>query len=378
VRMSIAATIVVAVGLTFTARRVADNGALRSRMTDQKAVAATAPPAASKADAPAVADSLSTSNAAATAGKPKAPAGARSAVASAPAGVTGASEAVVSASSREPDTSRLKQRAALADKRAVIDDPRDVVAATTAPAAPPPAARLDARQVVAPAPAASPASPGARVDSLRAKDELAKGALDSASRGVAMERRQTAFAAGNTNQLREVSANERDADRAKVVVMRDCYRLGVDSTPWRGILPTAFALDAQASLQIAETRATGSVGGAAGSGAAPKTAPQSNSAIQLSSSVTPGNPVHALDSNGRVGPAVIGTWSSGGADFVAIRFATTDANKAITVVLSGLGTMTRVSSGERTLVARGLDSTARVMSGDRTDSVRVARTSCSR
>ena len=40
-RMSIAATIIVAVGVTFTARRVADNGAARGRMIDSPIHAAT-------------------------------------------------------------------------------------------------------------------------------------------------------------------------------------------------------------------------------------------------------------------------------------------------------------------------------------------------
>ena len=40
-RMSIAATIIVAVGVTFTARRVADNGAARGRMIDSPVHAAT-------------------------------------------------------------------------------------------------------------------------------------------------------------------------------------------------------------------------------------------------------------------------------------------------------------------------------------------------
>ncbi len=333
-RMSIAATIIVAVGVTFTARRVADNSAVRGRMIDSPINAATRSAASPSAD----------SGSAMVAGRPtgklKAPASTPSPIASANADMS----SLKAAASPAPRVSEapVAQKAASADKSAVTDLQRQVAEAAAAAS-----------------PAASP--PVARLDSLRAKDEEAKVAVDSLSRAEALERRRTALVAGNASQLRGVATNQRDAEPKSVVVLRECYRLAVDSTDWRGVLPSGFALDfASSTLRTASgvAGAGAGAGGGAGPGAAPKAAAQpTNTALQFSPRATL-NPVHALAANGRLDSRVIGFWFAVRADTIGVRFASADPGKAITVLLTGGG------------------SNARVSSSDRTDSVRVARTPC--
>jgi hypothetical protein len=302
-RMSIAATIVVAVGVTFTAHRVADNNAVRGRMIDSPINAATQSAAAPSA-APS-ADSVSALVVGLPTGKPKAPA--------------------------------LAQKAVSADKRAVTNLPRQVAGA----------------------PALSePAPPAARLDSVRAKDEMAKVAVDSMSTAQAVERRRAAFAAAGAGQLRGIATNQRDAEPTSVVVLRECYRLAVDSTDWRGVLPSGFALDlASSTLRTGGQVAGAGAGGGAGPGAAPKVAQPANTLLQLSSRATL-NPVHPMAQNGRLDSRVIGFWFAVRADTIGVRFAADDPGKAVTVLLTGGG------------------SNARVLSADRTDSVRVARAPC--
>ena len=332
VRMSIAATIIVAVGVTFTARRVADNSAVRGRMIDGPINAATRSAASPSAD------SVSSVVAGRPTGKLKAPASTPSPIASANADMS----SLKAAASPAPRVSEapVAQKAALADKPAVTDLQRQVAEAAAAPAASPPVARLD---------------------SLRAKDEEAKVAVDSLSRAEALERRRTALAAGNASQLRGVATSQRDAEPSSVVVLRECYRLAVDSTDWRGVLPSGFALDlASSTLRTASgvAGAGAGAGGGAGPGANPKAVPQAaNTALRFSPRATT-NPVHALAANGRLDSRVIGFWFAVRADTIGVRFASADPGKAITVLLTGGG------------------SNARVSSIDRTDSVRVARAPC--
>ena len=235
------------------------------------------------------------------------------------------------------EAAALAQKAASADKRAITNLPRQVAAAPTLSEPPPPAARLD---------------------SLRAKDEMAKVAVDSLSRGQ-VERRQATGGAGNPTQLRGIAANQRDAEQTSVVALRECYRLAVDSTSWRGVLPSGFALDLSSSgLRAADQVAPAGAAGGAVSGGAPKAAAQpANTLLQFSSPARM-NPVHALAPNGRLDSRVIGFWFAVRADTIGVRFASADPRNAITVLLTGGG------------------SNAQVISSGRTDSVRAARAPC--
>jgi hypothetical protein len=296
-RMSIAATIVVAVGVTVTARRVADNSSTRGRMVDSPINAVTQSVAAPSAD------SVSAMVVGRPTAKLRAPTRTPSPIASATADLSSPKPA---ASPAPPvnEAAVLAQKVAPADKRAVTDLPRQVATAPALSEPPPPAARLD---------------------SLRAKDEMAKVAVDSLSR-TQVERRQTTMA--------------------------------VDSTDWRGVLPSGFALDlASSTLRTAGQVAGAGAGGGAGPGAAPRAAQPASTLLQFSSPAKP-NPVHALAPNGRRDSRVIGFWFAVRADTIGVRFASADPGKAITVLLTGGG------------------SNARVTSSDRTDSVRVARAPC--
>jgi len=333
VRMSIAATIIVAVGVTFTARHVADNGSLGEKMAGKPVIAVSAP-APRTATAAALGDSISTSNGGSADEKAKAPARAPSPIVAGRAGLASALPAA-SPPSRAIDAARLEQKTTPADKPVVTDLERQVAAAP--PASPPPTPRLD---------------------SLRAKDEMAKVSADSLFRGQVDPRRAT-LAADNARQLKGITANKRDAEPTSIVQLRECYRLAIDSTDWRGVLPSGFALDlANSTLPTTRPVAGGVAGGGAGPGAAPGAAAQSaNTALQFSARARI-NPVHALAPNGRLDSGVIGFWFALRADTLGVRFTTADPSKATTVLLT---------SG---------NSKARVISGDRTDSVRVARAPC--
>jgi Putative zinc-finger len=339
VRMSIAATILVAAGLTLTARHAADNSALRGRLIDSQINrGAQAMPAS------AIADSASTRAVDPAARKLKAVPQAPAPIATQKAGLSPAKPIASPVS----EAAGFEAKTLQADKQAVVNSPRQIAAASS--------------------PGRAEAAPAPRPDSARAKDEMEKVAADSLRRAPALERRQAAFAAGAANQLQEAVVARRDIDLASgsVVVLRDCYRLAADSTDWRGILPSGFALVARATSADAALRAAADVapgGGAAvagGRGGAAPRAPQlANTGLPAAAPAPVLNSVRALDSNGRLGSAVIGSWFLVGPDTIRVRLATPDSNRAVTLLL------TRSSS-------------ARVSSSDRTDSVRVARTSCPR
>jgi putative zinc finger protein len=339
VRVSIAATIIVAAGLTLTARHAADNSALRRRLIDSQIN--TGAPAMS---ATAIADSASTKPVDQATSKLKAVPNAPALIAT-PTTAMPSSKPGVSAASRVSEAAGFESKTLQADKQAVANSPRQLAASTPD--------RAEA------------APPAARLDTARAKDEMAKVAADSLRRAPAPERRQAAFAAGNANQVRGIVAAERDADRSSsVLVLRDCYRLAVDSTDWRGVLPSGLALDARASGLGSAARATAFAAGAAGGGAGRGGTGVVSGGAQPTNTTLPAasparNTVHALDSNGHVGAVVIGLWFLGHADTIGVRLSTPDA-KVVTLLLT---------DGS---------SNARVISGDRTDSVRVARTSCPR
>jgi hypothetical protein len=266
----------------------------------------------------------------------KAPARTSSPIASANAGLSSPKPAA-SPAPQLTEAAALAQKAVSADKRAVTNLPRQVAAA----------------------PALSePAPPAVRLDSVRAKDEMAKVAVDSMSTAQTVERRRAVFAAAGTGQLRGIATNQRDAEPTSVVVLRECYRLAVDSTDWRGVLPSGFALDlASSTLRTAGQVAGAGVAGGAGPGAAPKVAQPANSLLEFSSRATL-NPVHPMAQNGRLDSRVIGFWFAVRADTIGVRFASADPGKAVTVLLTGGG------------------SNARVLSADRTDTVRVVRAPC--
>jgi hypothetical protein len=344
-RMSIAAMIVVAVGLSLTARRMADNSSVRARLID-KQMDVTAP-----AVSPTVrADSVSAPRERQTATPLNLPAAPPSPIVSAKG--KNAAPAPVPAASPPPSASPsavAEQKATLADKRTITD--------------------AASKQVAAAPPSAAPAPPVARLDSIRAKDEMAKVSVDSVSRAqVPLAQRRT-FVSTNVNQLSEVVATSaRDADPTRVVVLPNCYRLAIDSTEWRGILPAAFALDQSVPRDGGGGAGRGGAGGGAVAGSAvgaaagaPKTAAQpASSNMTFSAGVRAAGVVRALAPNGRVDSTVVGVWYAASTESLSLRFTTADPSKPVTVLLAGSS------------------STARVTSGDRTDSVRVARTSCPR
>jgi large subunit ribosomal protein L10 len=346
-RMSIAATILVAAGLTVTARRAAENSSVRGRLIDSQIR-----PAVQAMSAPAMADSVSTKRIDRAESKLKA-------TAKAPAPITTKKTEASSAKANESPTAALSNAAGVeqktlpTDKQPAANSPRQTAAGAPAPVAEPapPAARAEA----------------ARADAARAKDEVAKVvAADSLRRGPEPERRQAPVVAGNANQMQGFVLTERDGARSSsVLVLRDCYQLAVDSTAWRGVLPSGFALDAQSSdlsrarMTTFATGATSGGGGRGSAGATPGATQPTSTSLPAASPAPVVNSVRALDSSGRVG-AVIGLWFLAHTDTIGVRLSKADANQAVTLLLTAGG------------------SKARVISGGRTDSVRVARTSCPR
>jgi len=352
VRMSIAATIIAAAGLTFTARRVAENSALGEKAADKQFVTVPTFTAPKRAGSP-VADSIVALKEMSASGKAKAPAPAPSSARAAASADLSSTKPSASSKPQVTDAAGFEKKTAHLDRRAVTNSPRHVAAAPAA------------------APAAEPAPPVRQLDSTRAKDELVKVSADSLRRGDALERRRAAFVAGGVNQMQGSVLTERDATGSRVFTFRDCYRLAVDSTEWRGVLPSGFALDARetalngavpaaASFTPSRGGVAGGVGGARG-GAASGAAQPTASSIPAAAPAPAVNSVRALDSNGRVGPTAIGLWFLGHADTIGVRLSRSDSShKLVTLLMTGSG------------------SSARVIAGDRADSVRVARVSCPR
>jgi len=338
VRMSIAATIVVAVGLSLTARRAADNnGSLRSRMVDSPR--------------PTVAmqiDSAASSSTSAAAGAPSAP------PASAPAPRSSANVAGFSAPSKPPASPRARKGDLVAEeqKTALADKKNAPVEKQTA---------AEARMQVASAAPAPAASPAVRFDSVRAKDEMPKVAADSVQRAPAMDaaRRRAVPTAVQLSEV--VATGARDERPMSGVVSASCYRLEIDSTSWRGILPPAFMLDQKPAL-------LGGVGGAGGGGrgvgaagaAAPRAAQPANTVLNFSVPARQGSAVRALEASGQAKAAVIGDWIAISADSINVNFTTSGSTKPVAM-----------------LIVRAHPN-ARLTSGDRTDSVRITRTPCQR
>jgi hypothetical protein len=311
--MSIAATIIVAAGVTLTVRHASiDSDLTRSaRMIDgpipQPIAEARSSPAASPAPVAAATDSLAPATSPASTNRPTA------------AKTPPSSNPVVEPAPPPPApavTAQAEKTIASAEKKAALDANRD-------------AAKDVASTRVA--------------DSVR---PLAQ---------PAVERRQAVMAAAATvGQLREVATtNARDAAAAGLI-LEDCYRLDVDSTDWRGVLPTAFSLGGSSSESSAGAGVAGAPQGASAAvagGARP---------ASRAFAPTADNPVHAVTPGGRVDSLVVGAWKRTGPQLVTVHFAANDRHKPITLLLTSTG------------------STAQLISSNGTDSVRVARSTCSR
>jgi hypothetical protein len=334
-RMSIAATIIVAIGLTFTVRRGSEehNSAV-NRMVD------------SPINLPVTTAPIADSSASRASGGPAASAKKMSATASAKPKALAQSSPVASPPPSVGATAVQEQKTVPTDKPAVLDAAKQVGAAP---------ARLE------PAPAgAAPAA--ARADSARAKDEFSKVAADSIERAsAAASARRRMLVAGNVNQLSEVVATgARDAKSPKsVVVISSCYRMELDTTVWRGF-PATFALQGQPTALGDGAPRGGGGGGGAGAAGATGGAPRPANAVLAfpSPPVRADYAVHAVAPNGRIDSAVVGAGTVTGPDAITVRFSTAPPNKPMTVVLAPIAAL------------------ARLVSSDRTDTVRVARTSC--
>ncbi len=211
------------------------------------------------------------------------------------------------------------------------------------------------------APAGEPAASDARLDSARAKDELQQVVVDSLSRQT-LERRKAAVATSQLQPLPVSNASERDAS-APAPALVDCYHLEIDSTDWRRVLPSSFALSLASTGTGRE--GAGGAGGAGGQatagmvGGGARPVPVATRALARAALFSPtGNIVHAVLANGRVDSTAIGDWRAIGQSVVSVHFAATDQQKPVSVLLTTTS------------------STARLISNDRTDSVKVVRTTC--
>lgn len=332
-RMSIAATLLIAAGVTLTVQRsrLGRDDTLPSRAIDSQPSRSAMAPAAD------ITDSIATAAPAPRATKSSAIASAQktqnSAVAAAksdalPTAVVGGAPGV-----NKKAASELKTR----DEDAVERAPARVIA--NAPArAPAPAA--------APAPVVA-ASAAARLDSGKAKDEAAKAVFSAGDRALqsAPERQKAASA----NQVPQgvTTATEREVSSTSATVSQDCYRLDIDSTAWRGALPSTFALAPVVS------------GRAASAGMVARQA----AVAQLTSrvlSIAPGNAVYGVTAAGRVDSLVVGDWFQSAPSVVKVRFSAIAQRKAVTLILAANSP------------------TARLVSLEGIDSVHVVRMPCAR
>ncbi len=315
-RMSIAATILVAAGVTLTVQRarVGRDGVDASRMIDSPIPAAMAAAPAARTDSMTVIPAA-----------PKA----------APAPPNDGPQAHKTQNSPlgapKPFTAArtVDAGAGLADKerapeaKARVADSIERAAPAAAPA--PPSVSTSIAMAALPA----------RLDSVRAKDEGAR-------------------AAAGGNQLTQVTTSgDRDALSKSEASSQNCYRLDIDSTEWRHALPSAFALGGPA---VSAGRAGGAIGGA---GSFREPAANAQSAMRAVM-VAPGNAVHAVTATGSVDSLVVGDWRPAGPALVSVHFSAVAKQKPVTLVLATNG------------------STAQLISGERTDSVRFVRMTCAR
>jgi hypothetical protein len=168
---------------------------------------------------------------------------------------------------------------------------------------------------------------------------------------------KAAAPAASVLQTREAGAqpqNSRTAafDAINEVSLQGCYRLSVDTSAWQGVLPASFMLAGPPSVQ-------GAVGGQAGT---PQTAPASSNAVQrfAQKAELAGFGVHAIGTNGQADSTPIGDWTTVSPAMARVRFLNASQPRLVTVFISAGSTI------------------ARVAAGDRTDSLRVARIVCPR
>ena len=325
-RMAMAATILVAVGVTLTVRRAPHDGTSARPAIDETPALVSAPaaPPATATGAPAVRDQA----------------------------------AFVGGARKQSATSGGGSAAtALADKKKDADARRDQPA--------PPALLSDLERAKA-APAAKTlaevrpqiqaAPPLASRDSLAMRQGLTKVTADSvAARSPAPTVRRLE-AAASAAQMREAGAQSQISraaalDAINEISFQGCYRLSVDTTTWQGLLPASFVLVGSPSPAP----------GVAGGQARPA-APVSSNAVQAFAQKPEltGFGVHAIGANGQADSTLIGDWTTVGPTTARVRFLNTTQSRLVTVF---------ISTGSPV---------ARVTAGDRTDSLRVARIVCPR
>jgi Putative zinc-finger len=331
-RMSIAATILVAAGVTLTVQRarIGRDGIDTTKMSDgPRPAATTVAPPVSATDSMAVVPEV-----------PKA----------APVGAIANAQKTQNSPLVAARPSLAKPAAVggapLADKERTLEPkarPADSIERAAAPAAP--------AAAPAPVPASIDLSARARPDSARAKDEAANAKADAGDRAAqpALERRQVGAGAG-LNQLAQAVATDRDALSATGASSQNCYHLDIDSTEWRRALPSAFALGPAVP-------ASGVGGGAGGAFREPAGTVQSAMRAVVAA---PGNAVHAVTATGRVDSLVVGDWRPAGPALVSVHFAAAAQQKPVRLILA-------VN-----------DSTAQLIWGERTGVVRVVRMTCAR
>ena len=322
-RMAMAATILVAVGVTLTVRR-APHESTSARPAIVESPAVVSAPASSPATAVGAPASPGQSSSVAAELKDRAtrtPSN-KPASAAAPASSVGDQAAFVGAARRQSATIGGSADNALADKKKDADVRRDHPV------------------------------PGAQSD-------LERGKAAPVAKTLAEVRPQIQAApAASVSQTREAGAqpqNSRTAafDAINEVSLQGCYRLSVDTSAWQGVLPASFMLVGSPS------RVQGAVGGQAGT---PQAAPASSNAVQrfAQKAELAGFGVHAIGTNGQADSTPIGDWTTVSPAMARVRFLNASQPRLVTVFISAGSPI------------------ARVAAGDRTDSLRVARIVCPR
>ena len=322
-RMAMAATILVAVGVTLTVRRAPhDSTSPRPAIVEAPAaVSAPAAPSANTAGAPASPAPASSVAAELKDRAARTPSNKPTSAAAPPSSVGGQAALVGGARKQSATIAGGSADNALADKKKDADARRDQ-----------------------PAPAAPPSD----LERAKAADSVA-----ARSPAPTVRRLEAAASAG---QMREAAAqpqNSRAAalDSTSEVSLQGCYRLSVDPSAWQGLLPASFVLAGPPS------RAQGVAGGRAR-----QAAPVSSNTVQAfaQKAELAGFVVHAIGANGQADSTLIGDWTTMGPTTARVRFLNANQPRLVTVL---------ISTGSPF---------ARVTAGDRTDSLRVTRIVCPR
>jgi len=349
-RMAMAATILVAVGVTLTVRRAPRDRIAPRPAVDETPVVLSSPatPAANAVGAPA-----SPAQGSSAAAKLKDRAASAAATTPAPAAAPTAStgdQAGLGGGARKQSTAIVggALNNALADKKKEADTRRD----QPAPAAP----RFDqeraksvstartSAEVTPQIQAAPPTLPALR-DSLAMRQGLAKVAADSTAARSAAPTVRRLEAAASAGQLREAGAQAQSSraaasDAISEASLQGCYRLSVDTSEWRGVLPAAFVLTGPSS------RVQGAAGG---QGAAPQAAASTNAAQRFAQKPElAGFGVHAIGANGQADSTKIGDWTTAGPATALVRFANVDHARPVMVLISNSSPFARVTAGTRT------------------------------